>query len=75
MKVIRANLVLSQYGADHVDLLTDLPSPTPGLTDDNCWLGFIVARDQGADYLAQHFPGIPVNVVNSRFKEERFSGR
>jgi hypothetical protein len=43
--------VLQGDGADKVYLHTDLPSPTPGITNEPLDLYFSVARDKGVDYV------------------------
>lgn len=55
-------IVRERYGMDNVYLKTELPAatyPYEGTAD----LHLTCGREQGEAYCAQHFPGIPVELV------------
>ena len=73
MNFIKANIVLSGHGADHVSLFTDLPSSMPAVTDQGLILSFNVARNGAEAYMAKHFPNVPVTVIQYPKSESKLS--
>ena len=59
--------VLLTTGTDRVRIHTSLPSPFPIYTDPLV-IDFDTVHGGAVAYLAEHFPGIPVAVVDCRPK-------
>lgn len=64
MKILRAMVILSNR-ADKVSLVTDLPEPVYPYND-TLHLYFNTAINKGAEYVGKHFPGVLVEVINTR---------
>ncbi len=60
MKIIKATVLLRDYGADIVYLHTDFPSPfPPEVSSDMLVLTFEVKKGDGARYVEDNFNIIP----------------
>jgi hypothetical protein len=62
MKLILATIVQGT-GPDHVSIQTDLPSPCPNFDSHELCLDFQVEANGGPDYVAKHFPGVPIRFI------------
>lgn len=65
MRILKATILITRHGADTVSLQTDLPEGC-FTTDDKekMCLSFKVAHGGGEYYVKEHFPDIPVEVLN-----------
>jgi len=64
MNIKRISIVLRKYSTDKVYLHTDLPGSTFPFYE-NLILQFDCAANRAKDYVAEHFPNIPVEVIQS----------
>lgn len=63
--IARIVILVNQYGADRVSLLTDLPSSyPPEVSTDPLELSFNVQKGHGVEYIRQHFPGYPLTLLD-----------
>lgn len=65
IEIVKITIVLFKHAADLVLLKTNLPSATPGITDQSVSLQFAAAKDTGVAYAAANFPGVPVEIIKS----------
>jgi len=63
MKILKATVLLREFGTDKVFLQTDLPSPMPLVKDQKMSLSFDTERKYGADYVREHF-GIEPEIID-----------
>jgi len=66
IKITRITIIGERHGPDYVYLITDLPSPMPGLTKDPLDLRFSVEYGKGEEYVKTHFPGTPFEKISSK---------
>jgi hypothetical protein len=62
MKITKITVVRSKHGPDHVLADTDLPCGTFPYTGQQP-IHFDLAADSAEKYLADHFAGIPIEIV------------
>lgn len=60
--MINAQIVCGT-GPDHVSIRTSLPSPCPNFCVENLCLTFNAAANTGEEYVRQHFPNLPIEVI------------
>ena len=72
MNIIKAQIV-RDGGPDNVSLTTDLPEATWPFEDKLC-LNFVVRAGDAEKYLGEHFPDVPIEVIDVR-KGRRGYGR
>jgi hypothetical protein len=65
MKILKAIVIISRVGADNISLQTDLPEGCYTTDDkERMCLSFKVTKGLWSDYLKEHFPDIPVEIVD-----------
>ena len=64
MKILRI-IILERSGVtDFVRMTTDLPSPfPPGVSDQELSIDFSTQQGKAREYVEEHFPGVPVEVI------------
>ena len=71
MKILSIQIVVRDGFADHVSVQTDLPSTMPNISPECMDFQFKVACGNGKAYCEQHFPGVPIGIIDAnhfRFK-------
>jgi len=69
IEIVRISLLVNMYSGDKLVLYTDLPEggwPYKGKAS----LDMTVAKGKGVEYCAEHFPGVPVKVIDTWHHEE-----
>ena len=61
--ITKITVILNPHGMDLVSMHTDLPTTTPGVSDENCSMIIYCAKDTGKEYCEKHFPGIPIREL------------
>ena len=64
MKIVKITILVDKGSSDCIMLHTDLPSTMPVLCSDNASFSTNVACGGGIDYAEEHFPGVPVHVMD-----------
>ncbi len=67
MKLLKATVILRACGVDQVNLETDLPTPFTYSGDlaQPLTLKFEATKGKGLDYVRQHFPKVPVEIIDA----------
>lgn len=68
IKVNKIILLIQEYQADHITLWTNLPGAEYPF-DEKLSLEFRAGQATGEDYINQHFPGVPVEIIDLRNKK------
>jgi len=63
--VKKVTVIERGFLTDIVILHTDLPTPVPGVTQDDLTVEFRAYSGKGSEYVRENFPGIPMEIVKA----------
>lgn len=72
--ITKAVVVLSREHADYISLHTTLPDPVFPFANEMC-VSFTAAKGRGKAFIEEHFPGLPVEVIDTQTPRLKFGGR
>lgn len=72
MRVTGVTVLIRAHGADEIHVDTDYPSPfPPSVSDGPLSLKSSARSGGGVEYAKQHFPGVPLTIIDMSTGERR----